>query len=167
MPPAALKRDSPGAPRAPPPLPRPRGGAEGGRTHLLLALVMWPLAAHPLRDGAPFLVLSIDASNVWVLITSFPGVLRSIFCFNLTLLVSPFNGHHLSPAGGGAFVACLSHSTIDHAALSRRSTVPTPTRHQHLGARYVFSVCYVETFAYLIPFVFRRLWPPSTWYLLG
>ena len=32
--------------------------------------------------------------------------------------------------GGGAysFVACLSHLTIDHASLSRRSTVPTPNR---------------------------------------
>ena len=48
--------------------------------------------------------------------------------------------------GGGAysFVACLSHSTIDHASLSRRSTVPStvPTpnkRHlQHLGAQYDF-----------------------------
>ena len=30
--------------------------------------------------------------------------------------------------GGGAysFAACLSHLTIDHASLSRRSTVPTP-----------------------------------------
>ena len=37
-------------------------------------------------------------------------------------------------------VACLSHLTIDHASLSRRSTVPTPNkRHlQHLGAHYVF-----------------------------
>ena len=32
--------------------------------------------------------------------------------------------------GGGAysFVACLGHLTIDHASLSRRSTVPTPNR---------------------------------------
>ena len=30
--------------------------------------------------------------------------------------------------GGYSFVACLSHSTIDHASLSRRSTVTTPNR---------------------------------------
>ena len=30
--------------------------------------------------------------------------------------------------GGDSFVACLSHLTIDHASLSRRSTVPTPNR---------------------------------------
>ena len=33
--------------------------------------------------------------------------------------------------GGGraySFVACLNHLTIDHASLSRRSTVPTPDR---------------------------------------
>ena len=36
-----------------------------------------------------------------------------------------------------SFVACLSHLTIDHASLSRRSTVPTPDRHlQHLGAHF-------------------------------
>ena len=52
--------------------------------------------------------------------------------------------------GGGAysFVARLSHLTIDHAILSRRSTVPTPTRDthlQHLGAHYASSICYMET----------------------
>ena len=30
--------------------------------------------------------------------------------------------------GGYSFFACLSHLTIDHASLSRRSTVPTPNR---------------------------------------
>ena len=40
----------------------PTGGGEG--THLLLALVIWPLTTHPFRDGAPFLLL-IDASNIF------------------------------------------------------------------------------------------------------
>ena len=31
--------------------------------------------------------------------------------------------------GAYSFVACLSHLTIDHASLSRRSTGPTPNRH--------------------------------------
>ena len=30
--------------------------------------------------------------------------------------------------GGFSFVACLSHLTIDHASLSRRSTVLTPNK---------------------------------------
>ena len=30
--------------------------------------------------------------------------------------------------GAYSFVACLSHLTIDHAFLSRRITVPTPSR---------------------------------------
>ena len=30
--------------------------------------------------------------------------------------------------GAYSFVACLSHLTVDHASLSRRSTVPTPDR---------------------------------------
>ena len=39
--------------------------------------------------------------------------------------------------GAYSFVACLGHLTIDHASLSRRSTVPTPNRNlQHLGAHY-------------------------------
>ena len=29
----------------------------GGRTHLLLALVIWSLTTHPFPDGAPFLLL--------------------------------------------------------------------------------------------------------------
>ena len=33
---------------------RERGG---GRTHLLLALVIRPLTTHPFRDGEPFLLL--------------------------------------------------------------------------------------------------------------
>ena len=28
-----------------------------GRTHVLLALVIWPLTTHPFRDGAPFLLV--------------------------------------------------------------------------------------------------------------
>ena len=49
--------------------------------------------------------------------------------------------------GGYSFVARLSHLTIEHASLSRRSTVPTPTRHlQHLDAPYVFSIRYIESF---------------------
>ena len=40
-----------------------------------------------------------------------------------------FEGYCLVGGGGGySSVACLSHLTIDHASLSRRSTVPTPNR---------------------------------------
>ena len=54
------------------------------------------------------------------------------------------------PRGGGwgeaySSVACLSHLTIDHVSLSRRSTVPTPNQHlQKLGAHHVFSSYYIE-----------------------
>ena len=64
--------------------------------------------------------------------------------------------------GGCSFVACLSHFTIDHASLSRRSTVPTRNRHlQRLGAHRVFSSVTWKICAYLIPFLFRGLWPTS------
>ena len=46
----------------------------------------------------------------------------------------------LVSGGGYSLVACLSHLTIGHASLSRRSTVPTPNRHlQHSGAHLIFS----------------------------
>ena len=35
---------------------RQEGGGE--RTHLLLALVIWPLTMYPFRHGAPFLLLT-------------------------------------------------------------------------------------------------------------
>ena len=57
--------------------------------------------------------------------------------------------------GGDSFVACLvGHLTIDHASLSRRSTVPTPDRGtdlQHLGAHYAFSMYYLKT-VYLVSY---------------
>ena len=69
--------------------------------------------------------------------------------------------------GGYSFVACLSHLTIDYAFLSRRSTVPTPQkRHlQHLGAHYVFSVCYIGTFCLSCPLAVSPSVP--TIYLVG
>ena len=51
---------------------RGRGGG-GGSTHLLLALVTWPLTTHPFRDGTPFIPTPTrDASNIWALIFFFP-----------------------------------------------------------------------------------------------
>ena len=62
----------------------------------------------------------------------------------------------LSGGGGGGylFVACLSHLAIDHASLSRRSTVPIPNKHlQHptFGALGTLVPCITLTkmFAYL------------------
>ena len=53
--------------------------------------------------------------------------------------------------GGGAysFIACLSHSTIDHESLSRRSTVLTPTRDtSNIGALITYIT--QQFLAYLI-----------------
>ena len=46
--------------------------------------------------------------------------------------------------------ACLSHSTIDHSSLPRRSTVPCS---KYLGAHYVFSIYFIKLFRlpYLLP----------------
>ena len=51
--------------------------------------------------------------------------------------------------GGGCthlLLAC-SHVTIDHASLSRRGTVPTPSRDisNILGAHYVSSIHYMKS----------------------
>ena len=63
--------------------------------------------------------------------------------------------------GGGAypFVACLSHMTIDHASLLRRSTVPTPNRDTSNFWALITLFLYITSklFANLIPFVFGRL----------
>ena len=45
---------------------------------------------------------------------------NELLCF----LVWPLRGGE----GAYSFVACLSHLTVDHASLSRRSTVPAPNR---------------------------------------
>ena len=37
----------------------------GGRTHLLLALVIRPLTTHPFRDGAAPPLLLIETYNIW------------------------------------------------------------------------------------------------------
>ena len=51
--------------------------------------------------------------------------------YNFRSLVAVSNATGLEGERGGAggaysFVGCLSHLTLDHASLSRRSTVPTP-----------------------------------------
>ena len=61
--------------------------------------------------------------------------------------------------GGDSFVACLSHVTVDHASLSRRSTVPTANRKhlQHLCALSTFLPCFFHVTFYKI----LILSPPS------
>ena len=67
---------------------------------------------------------------------------------------------------GTHFVACLSRLTVDHASLSRRGTVPTPTRDlQYLGADYVFFINYIETFCLFYPLPVSP--SSATIYLLG
>ena len=45
----------------------------GGVLILLLALVIWPLTTHPLRDGPPFLLLisNVDISNIFASVRFF------------------------------------------------------------------------------------------------
>ena len=56
-----------------------REGGRGGRTHLLLALVIWPLTTHPFRDGAPFLPLIETPLAIWALIRFFHILHRKVF----------------------------------------------------------------------------------------
>ena len=65
----------------------------------------------------------------------------------------------LRRAGGMySFVDCLSHLTIDHASLSRRSTVPTPnadTSSIWALSTFVYYPIYLNiNIAYRIPFLF-------------
>ena len=64
--------------------------------------------------------------------------------------------------GGGAaysFVACLRHLTIDHASLSRRSTVPTPNKDTSSFWALITLLRYVsyQVFAYPIPVLFSLI----------
>ena len=72
--------------------------------------------------------------------------------------------HHHIPFGGGtcSFAACLGHLTIDHASLSRPSTVPTPTRDTSNIWALITILPYItqKLLAYPIPVLFRRLRPP-------
>ena len=68
--------------------------------------------------------------------------------------------HLLAPSakyGEGVFICCLlCHLTIDHASLSRRSTVPTPDR----GTSNIWAFITLfpsKMFANIIPFLFRCL----------
>ena len=79
-------------------VPGGAGGTGGGRTHLLLALVIGPLTTHPLRDGAPPLLL----------IETPPTLGRSLRLYHMLhrklLLILPPScfavcRHHLSPRG--------------------------------------------------------------------
>ena len=53
-------------------------------------------------------------------------------CSRVEILHVCFRSKHGAAGGGGGggvlVVACLSHLTIDHESLLRRSTVPTPNR---------------------------------------
>ena len=49
-----------------------------GHTHLLLALVVWPMTTHPVRDGAPLLLLKRHLQHLGVHYV-FLHVLRAFF----------------------------------------------------------------------------------------
>ena len=73
-------------------------------------------------------------------------------------------------AGGGThlLLACLSHLTIDHASLSRRSTVPTPrgdTSNIRALITFFFHIISVETFCLYYPLAVSPA--VATIYLLG
>ena len=93
----------------------PLGRWGGGRTHLLLTLVISPRTTHPHQDGAPFLLL-----------TEIPPTFGRSLCFFrmshiiclLILSTSCFAvyGHHLSPRTAIVFslLSSLSNSSISH-----------------------------------------------------
>ena len=65
--------------------------------------------------------------------------------------------------GAYSFAACLSHLTVDHASLSGRSTVPTPSGDiSSIWALITFfRILQSKLFDDFIPFLFRHLWPLS------
>ena len=70
-----------------------QGVGGGGRTHLLLALIIGPLTTHPFRDGAPFLLLlkTLPTFGRSVRFFHIPidTYLVRLFCLSYLLLVWP------------------------------------------------------------------------------
>ena len=68
--------------------------------------------------------------------------------------------------GGGGYhllLALVIYLIINHASLSRRSTVPTSNRRRTFGRSLrFFHTIHENCLAYPIPVLFRRLWPSST-----
>ena len=119
-----------------------------------------------------------------------PGRRKSVFhrpsrhCLHQGGVLMPCMAVVVWPPGGGvraySYVARLSRLTIDHASLSRWSTVST-THFFRDGAPFLlltetpptvgrslrcFHILHTRYIFFAIPtsitFVFRRLWPPST-----
>ena len=88
--------------------------------------------------------------------TVFEWVIHEIF-------TTPPTSSHGRGVGAYLFVACLNRLTIDHAFLSRRSTVPTPKRDTSNSEVLITFLLYTtqEPSTYLIPILFCCLWPPS------
>ena len=72
------------------------------------------------------------------------------------------------PGRGGEctplLLTLVIYLTVDHASLSRRSTVPAPDRDasKHLNAHRFFPKCFIKALRLCAPYPLssRRLWPP-------
>ena len=77
-----------------------RGGkGEGGAcTHLLVALVIWPLTTHPFRDGAPFPLLRKTPPSCGRSVpTCRPHIAFSSTSYLISFIFLAVCGHPLSP----------------------------------------------------------------------
>ena len=70
------------------------GAPGGGRTYLLLALVIWPLTKRPFRDGAPFLPLIETPPTFGRSLRRFHVLHTLVLCL---LVLSPFLFGRLYP----------------------------------------------------------------------
>lgn len=122
----------------------------------------WAEAYNPFRCSHPTTVYS--SQHVILYVRSVPDIrplLEEMKCepsFQLKrcgtvlvyLRVVQYRTYCYAGGAGGGVLSCLlalSHVIVDHASLSRRSAVFTPTRDlKHLAAHYIFSVSYIETF---------------------
>ena len=107
------------------------GGGGGGRTHSLLALVVWPLTTRPLRDGASFLLI----------IETPPTFRRSLRFFhtlhrNLLHILSPYcfavYAHHLGVSNKQGGVKTIQKAYFS----SYRRVVPETRRKKLSESRY-------------------------------
>ena len=99
------------------------GKTGGGRTHVLLALVIGPLTRHPFIDEAPFVTNPMkDNNNIWALIRFF-HILHKLFSHRLTPSCLAVCGHHLSPRIAIVFPLLLL-SKVPNYAMSHPAYCP-------------------------------------------
>ena len=120
----------------------------GGRTHLLLALVIWPLTTHPFRGGASFIPL-IETLPTFRSSLRFFRLLRRKYLLIFSPSCFAVCGHHLSHRIAIVFslLSSVPNFSMSHSSIF---VIPPPT---HPVPPCVFHLLPLCEFYSLLPSV--------------